>query len=88
MYAMAPEEQHFFPSAVSPGPAQKRLALGVVLGLLGVFALISSGLLSGIKTQRMVRRGAMVVSGQRRHADILMRLSARSRSSDESKVHG
>ena len=52
MYAVVPEE-HFFPSAVSPGPAQKRLALGVALGLLAVFVLISAGLLSGIKTQRI-----------------------------------
>jgi signal transduction histidine kinase len=52
-YAVIPEEQHFFPSTVSPGPAQKRLALGVVLGLLAVFVLISAGLLSGIKTQRI-----------------------------------
>jgi len=52
-YAVALEEQHFFPSAVSPGPAQKRLALGVVLGLLAMFVLISAGLLSGIRTQRI-----------------------------------
>src|SRR6185503_17024332 len=51
-HAVAPEEQ-FFPSAVSPGPAQKRLALVVVLGLLVVFVLISAGLLSGIKTKRI-----------------------------------
>jgi len=52
-YAVALEEQHFFPSAVSPGPAQKRLALGVVLGLLAMFVLISAGLLSGISTHRL-----------------------------------
>ena len=52
-YAVVHEEQHFFPSAVSPGPAQKRLALVVVLGLLVVFVLISAGLLSGIKTKRI-----------------------------------
>lgn len=51
-HAAIPEE-HFFPSAVSPGPAQKRLALAVVLGLLGVFVLITAGLLSGIKTERI-----------------------------------
>ena len=51
-HAVAPEEQ-FFPSAVSPGPAQKRLALFVVLGLLVVFVLITGGLISGIKTRRI-----------------------------------
>jgi signal transduction histidine kinase len=52
-HAVVPEEQHFFPSALSPGPAQKRLALVVVLGLLVVFVLITAGLLSGIKTSRI-----------------------------------
>jgi len=52
-HAAVPEEQHFFPSAVSPGPAQKRLALVVVLGLLLVFILITAGLLSGFKTHRI-----------------------------------
>ena len=31
---MVPEDQHFILSTLSPGPAQKRLALGIVLGLL------------------------------------------------------
>src|SRR5512138_272649 len=52
-HAVVPEEQQFFPSTVSPGPAQKRLAVGVVLGLFAVFVLITAGLLSGIKTERI-----------------------------------
>jgi len=52
-HAVVPEEQQFFPSALSPGPAQKRLALGVVLGLLVVFVVITAGLLSGITTHRV-----------------------------------
>jgi hypothetical protein len=31
---MVPEDQHFILSTLLPGPAQKRLALGIVLGLL------------------------------------------------------
>jgi len=42
------EEQHFVLSAVSPGPMQKRLALGIVLGLLVVLLLIT-GPLAGIQ---------------------------------------
>ena len=45
---VVPEEQHFVLSNLSPGPAQKRLALGVVLGLLVVLYLIT-GPLSGIQ---------------------------------------
>ena len=38
-HGVVAEEQQFFPSAVSPGPAQKRLALVVVLGLgVGILA--------------------------------------------------
>ena len=51
--AAIPEEQHFILSEVSPGPAQRRLALVVVLGLLVVFFLITAGLLAGIKTSRI-----------------------------------
>ena len=29
---MVPEDQHFILSTLSPGPAQKRLALGIVFG--------------------------------------------------------
>jgi signal transduction histidine kinase len=50
---LVPEEQHFILSAVPPGPAQKRLAAFVVLGLLAVFVLITAGLLSGIETSRV-----------------------------------
>lgn len=52
--AVVAEEQQFFPSAVSPGPAQKRLALGVVLGLVAVFVAITAGLLSGVTAHRVV----------------------------------
>ena len=44
----APEDQHFVLSTLSPGPAQKRLALGIVLGLLVALYLIT-GPLSGIQ---------------------------------------
>ncbi|HUP90541.1 MAG TPA: MASE4 domain-containing protein, partial [Longimicrobiales bacterium] len=46
--AIALEEQHFILSSLSPGAAQRRLALGVVLGLLVVLYLIT-GPLSGIQ---------------------------------------
>src|SRR5690349_20208974 len=52
-HAVVAEEQQFFPSAVSPGPAQKRLALVVVLGLVVVFVAITAGLLSGVSTHRV-----------------------------------
>ena len=39
--AVVPEEQHFVLSSLSPGPAQKRLALGIVIGLLVVLYLIT-----------------------------------------------
>jgi signal transduction histidine kinase len=45
---VVPEEQHFILSSLSPGPAQKRLAVSVVLGLLVVLYLIT-GPLSGIR---------------------------------------
>ncbi|MET0166809.1 MAG: MASE4 domain-containing protein [Vicinamibacterales bacterium] len=48
-----PEEQRLFFSSLSPGPAQKRLALAVVFGILVVFALISVGLLSGVQVRRI-----------------------------------
>ena len=51
--AIVPEEQQLILSNLSPGPAQKRLALAVVLGILAVFVLITAGLLSGIQTSRI-----------------------------------
>jgi len=46
--AIIEEDQHFVLSAVPPGPAQKRLALGIVLGLMLALYLIT-GPLSGIQ---------------------------------------
>jgi signal transduction histidine kinase len=51
--AVAPEEQHFVLASSPPGPAQKRFALVVALGLLTVFALITAGPLSRIQTGRV-----------------------------------
>jgi hypothetical protein len=51
--AFVPEEQRLFLSSLSPGPAQKRLALAVVLGILVVLVLISVGLLSGMQARRI-----------------------------------
>jgi signal transduction histidine kinase len=45
-----PDEQRLILSSLSPGPAQKRLALAVVLGILAVFVFITAGPLSSIKT--------------------------------------
>ena len=50
---IVPEEQRLLLSSLSPGPAQKRLALSVVLGILVVFVLITVGLLSGVQTKRI-----------------------------------
>jgi len=50
---IVPEEQHLILSNLSPGPAQKRLAFAVVLGIVAVFVLITAGLLSGIQTSRV-----------------------------------
>jgi signal transduction histidine kinase len=44
------EEPELILSSLSPGPAQKRLALAIVLGILGVFVLITVGPLSKIQT--------------------------------------
>jgi signal transduction histidine kinase len=44
-------EEQLIPSTVSPGPAQKRLALGVVLGLVSAFVLITAGPLGSIQTR-------------------------------------
>jgi signal transduction histidine kinase len=51
--AVVPEEQHFILSSLSPGPAQKRLAFAVVVGILGVFALITFGPLKGVHLGRV-----------------------------------
>ena len=48
--AIVSEEEQLILSTLSPGPAQKRLALGVVLGLLIVFVLITFGPLSSFRT--------------------------------------
>ena len=44
--AVVPEEQHFILSTLSPGRAQKRLALAVVLALLVAFFAIAGPLSS------------------------------------------
>jgi signal transduction histidine kinase len=49
--AVASEEERLILSTVSPGAAQKRLALTVVLGLLTVFVLITAGPLGSIRTK-------------------------------------
>ncbi len=51
--AVPPEEQHFILSSLSPGPAQKRLALAIVLGILVVFILITVGPLQGVQLGRL-----------------------------------
>jgi signal transduction histidine kinase len=51
--AIVPEEQRLFLSSLSPGPAQKRLALAVVLGILVVFVVLTVGLLSGMQTKQV-----------------------------------
>lgn len=51
--AIVPEEQRLFLSSLSPGSAQKRLAIAVVLGILIVFVAITVGLLSGAQTRRI-----------------------------------
>jgi signal transduction histidine kinase len=47
------EHQHFVLSSLAPTPAQKRLALSLVLGLLGVYALITFGPFSGVVLRRL-----------------------------------
>ena len=49
--ADVPDDESLVLSTVSPGPFQERLALFTVLGLLGVFFLITAGPLSGIQTK-------------------------------------
>jgi len=48
-----PEEQRLFLSSLSPGPAQTRLALAIVVGIVVVFVLITIGLLSGVQARRV-----------------------------------
>src|ERR1700675_1143313 len=50
--AVVPEEQHFILSSLSPGRAQRRLALAVVLALLVVFFITEVGPLSTISWGR------------------------------------
>jgi Membrane-associated sensor, integral membrane domain len=50
---VVPEEQRLLLSNLSPGPAQKRLALAVVLAIMAVFILITVGVLSGVHTRRL-----------------------------------
>ena len=50
--AVVPEEQHFMLSSLPPGPAQKRLALAVVLALLVAF-FITVGPLSTVQLGRI-----------------------------------
>jgi signal transduction histidine kinase len=50
--ALVPEEQHFTLTSLSPGRAQRRLALAVVLALLGAF-FITAGPLSTIQAARI-----------------------------------
>ena len=61
------DEDFFVLSSLSPGPAQKRLALAVVLFILGVSVLIASGLFSSIRVGEAVGfvpayTSAMIVS--------------------------
>ena len=49
--AVVSEEEQLILSTVSPGAAQKRLALAVVLGLLTVFVLVTAGPLGSIQTR-------------------------------------
>ena len=49
--AIVPDERELSLSALSPGPAQKRLALALVIGILAVFVSITAGPLRGIATR-------------------------------------
>src|SRR5262245_47145400 len=48
-----PEDQHFITSALSPGPAQRRLAVAIVLGIPLVFVSIIAGPLRGVRPGRI-----------------------------------
>src|SRR5437016_3243579 len=51
--SVVPEDQHFILSTLSPGPAQKRLALAIVLGLLIVVVFIAAGPLKSVRLGRV-----------------------------------
>jgi signal transduction histidine kinase len=51
--AVTPEEQHYTLTSSPPGPAQKRFALVIVLGLVAVFVLITAGPLANVQTGRV-----------------------------------
>jgi signal transduction histidine kinase len=51
--AVVPEDQHFILSTLSPGPAQKRLALAIALGLSIVVVFIAAGPLKGVQLGRV-----------------------------------
>jgi len=51
--AVVPEQQRLFLSSLSPGAAQKRLALAVVLAISAVFVLITAGPLSDVRLPRI-----------------------------------
>jgi signal transduction histidine kinase len=49
--AVVSDQQELILSTLSPGAAQKRLALSLVLGILAVFVLITAGPLAGVATR-------------------------------------
>jgi signal transduction histidine kinase len=51
--AVIPEEQRLILSSLSPGPAQKRLALALVVAITAAFILITVGVISGVHTRRL-----------------------------------
>jgi signal transduction histidine kinase len=51
--AVGPGEQHFILSTLAPSPAQKRLALAIVLGVLVVYLVIVVGPLRGVHPGRL-----------------------------------
>ena len=51
--AVVPEEQHFILSTLAPSPAQKRLALAIVLSILVVYLVIVAGPLRGTHPGRL-----------------------------------
>ena len=51
--AVIPDEQQFLLSSLSPGSAQKRMALAIVLGVLIAYVLIAAGPLRGVHLGRL-----------------------------------